>query len=382
MLGACQGRAILGGPTAPLAVGAYHSLGFGDACAGNRIDDFCTNQDVTEVLDYHSDDPTVADIIPAKEHPRAAMVTHQYYVVGKSAGLTTLVFKGMFTDGSIREDALDIRVEAPDTFKIAPTTCYDASAAPDLLATPGATEGFNLQMLAGNDVLTGWLPDAVTAEGLTEQFADEDANDYTWQAPATPGVVQLQSSIVTKVDGALKAFGPDQVTEIDLGAPQPAAFTQPDYLSLQVQMHVGGKSPCHSPPIEIHSSTPSVCSGPSGETVWSGGGTDAYTFVHAEGNCVLAGAMPGGPALNTQTFPVFFVQLPPADLLQPPDLGVPCPVEGGSACVDGYYDVATCHGGVWVFKSSCGGGQVCDFVPDSSAGCVAGTSCAQCRGLR
>jgi len=32
-------------------------------------------------------------------------------------------------------------------------------------------------------------------------------------------------------------------------------------------------------------------------------------------------------------------------------------------------------------KLTCSENQTCDFVPESSKGCVAGASCAVCRGL-
>lgn len=386
-LAGCKDKPILGNGPAPLAVGAYHSVWFGDVCdKEGRAFGLCTPHEVTEVLDFHSEAPTVVDVVPAKDHPRADRVTHAYYIVGKGAGQTSLVLNATLADGSTREFKTSVRVEAPDAFRVQPTTCYEASAAPDLLASAGSAEGFFLELLAGSEQLEGWLPDAVTADGVTEQFSDEDANDYVWQAPATPTVVQLQSSIVSKIDGQLKAFGPEQVTEIDIGGLNmfgSTSYSQPGDLDLSVRMLVGSQAPCHGVSIEIHAAAPSICSGPSGQTVWPAGALNGVAAVHAEGNCVLAGAaIPGGPPLNTQTIPIFLVQPPPVNLTQPPDLGVGCPVEGATACGGAYFDVLVCHGGQWIFHSGCSAGQTCDYVPDSTAGCVAGTSCAQCRGLR
>jgi hypothetical protein len=386
-LAACKDKTILGAGLRPVAVGAYQSVGFSDVCDKEDLAfGLCTPKPVTEVLDFHSDDPTVADIVLAKDHPRADQVTHAYYVVGKRSGQTSLALKAMLSDGSIREVTTSIRVEAPEAFRVSPNTCYDNSAAPDLLAIAGSTESFYLELLAGGEQLAGWLPDAVTADGLTEQFTDQDGNNYTWQAPASPGVVQLQSSVVTKIDGQLKAYGPEQVTEIDisgLNASGSTSYTQPGDLNLNISMLVGDQAPCHGFPIEVHSATPSICSGPAGETVWPAGALNGVASVHAEGNCVLAGAaVPGGPPLNAQTLPIFFVQPPPSDLPQRPDLGVPCPVEGATACGLAYLDVEVCRGGQWVAKASCASDQTCDFVPDSTPGCVAGGSCAQCRALR
>ena len=60
----------------------------------------------------------------------------------------------------------------------------------------------------------------------------------------------------------------------------------------------------------------------------------------------------------------------------------PCPVEGETACQYGYGQVGLCKSSHWVFQPLCPADQVCDFVPDTTAGCVAGTVCAKCRGLR
>jgi hypothetical protein len=380
-LGACKKEAFLLGPQTSLAVGAYHSLLFGDACPGANALYFCTDQPVTAVLDHHCDDPTVADVVLQKDHPQGALATHAYYVVGKKAGATTLVFKGMFADGTVRDARIPISVASADTLTVWPTTCYDASAAPDLVASVGATEGFSVAMTAGKETLAGWLPGAVTGDGVTEQFTDGDSNNFTWQAPASPSTVQLQSPSGATIRGALIAFAPAQVTEIDFSPERPAAFTQPGNVAFQPLIRVDGQAPCHALPIEIHSSTPAICSGPPGETVWLGGPNDGNAAVHAEGNCVLAGAGQGGPVLGAQSFPIFFVQAPPT-LADVPDRGLPCTVEGGTACDTSYASVLICRGGTWVFHASCGAAETCDFISDATQGCVAGSSCAQCRGLR
>jgi hypothetical protein len=384
ILAACNNHgASLAGPDHALAVGAYHSLEFGDAC-GSELYPFCTGEGVSEMLEFRSDDPTIADIVLGKDHPRGDLARHSYYVLGKKAGQTSLTFKARFSDGSVREDSTSIQVKAPDSFKLA-QLCGDDPEPANLLVALGNMDTFELDMLAGTDQLAGWLPGAVTADGLTELFDDEDWNIYVWQAPATPVVLPLQSGVVRKIDGTLTAFGPEQVTEIDLVSANPlsrAAFIQPGDFVVLTQVRVHGQAPCNGLPVELHSSTPSICSGPSGETVWMGdsqyGGRAA---VYAEGNCVLSVAMPGRALLNTQTFPVFFVQAPPSGL-QIPGFDTQCPVEGGTACAYGDDEVGVCQSGLWTLKSECPANQVCDYVPDSTPGCAAGASCARCRGLQ
>jgi hypothetical protein len=89
--------------------------------------------------------------------------------------------------------------------------------------------------------------------------------------------------------------------------------------------------------------------------------------------------MPGGPTLTTQTFPIFFVQAPPGGIATPGFLE-PCPTEGATACAAA--EVGVCQDGHWALKAECPAGQTCDYVPDSTPGCVAGAACARCRGLR
>ena len=386
-LAACHNHeSSLLGPQRPLAVGAYHSLVFGDACAeatDKFFTNFCTTEHVTDILQARSDAPTIADVILGTDHPRADVATHKFYVVGKGAGRTSLVFKGMFDDGSVRESKIDIRVEAVDALKL--VECNQPPA-DSLLVIVGRDESFELAMFAGSDQLAGWLPDAASADGLVQQFMDSDSMPYVWQAPATSVVEQVQSPIVPHAGLTLTAFSPGQVTAIDLTVPSPVAVTAPgDYnLNLATQVRVEGQTPCVSLPVELHSSTPAICSGRSGESVWQvEGGVQGYAVVHAEGTCVLGVSLPGGPVLTTKDIPIFFVQsrpFPPS----PETVSEFCRVEGETMCGGDYNAVSVCKGsnGTAPPSSHCAPGQVCDFVPDSTPGCIRGASCARCRGLR
>jgi len=388
MAGCKDHGATLFGPDRALAVGAYHGLSFADAC--NKAEGFaifCTSQVVTQIVEADTEDPSVAVVILAKDHPAGALARHEYYVVGKKAGKTSVVFKAMFDDGSVREDKIGVSVEAADTLRLASRCSDGGSAAPaNVLVSVGHGGTFYVEALAGNEQLDGWLPNAVIADGLTDTFLDDNLIFYSWQAPPTAVVIQPQSAAVPTVVGTLTAYGPDQVTEIVLSSANqlsPAAFTEPGDFFLTTAVLVHGQAPCQSLPVELRSSTPSICSGPSGETVWmadSDFGTHAT--VHAEGACVLEAAMPGGPVLTTQTFPVFFVQAPLAGS-DTPGFGQPCLVEGQTACA-GYasYEIGVCRGRQWTLKEECPLDQACDYVPDSTSGCAAGTTCARCRRLR
>jgi hypothetical protein len=229
----------------------------------------------------------------------------------------------------------------------------------------------------------GWLPGAVRGNGLSDG-SGEDATAYTWQAPAVPVTVSLRPGTVSKVQGTPTSFGPEKVTTIDLAAAsEPLSFIsleRPFYVETHVR--VRGQAPCRSTlPVELHSSTLSICSGAAGESAWMGDAYGGLATVHAEGNCGLGVSMPGGAVLGNKSFAIFNVQAPPADLELPGD-GNPCPVEGGTSCAYGYGDVGICQAGRWVEKTYCGSAQTCDFVSSSTKGCVSGASCAICRNQR
>ncbi len=60
-----------------------------------------------------------------------------------------------------------------------------------------------VEIYAGTEPLVGWLPNAVTGDGV-------------WQSPVMPAVVQLRSAYVANVIGSLTAFTQEQVTDIGM----------------------------------------------------------------------------------------------------------------------------------------------------------------------
>ena len=393
-LAACHDKdAFLSGPNGTLAVGAYLRFSFGDACNGEGgsgkvpMPSFCSSESVTDVLELSSSDPSVIGILAGADDPRGALGPDSYTMVGKKPGQATLTFKGNFSDGTTRQASTTVRVKAPDSIKL--VAGCGGPPATNLLALVGTQAAFDLEIYAGSDKLVGWLPNAATADGVTQGDGSSDGNHDAWQAPATPVVLQLQSSVVSKVTGTLTAFGPDQVTGITLLTSvtdddlQRPAYTQSgDSFYVSTAILVQGQSPCSNLPAEIHSSTPAVCSGPTGETVWAEDDSgDGKAFVQGEGVCTLGVSKPGGPVLATKSFPIFFVSEPPSGL-ESPGFGNTCSVEGGTACTVDYVQIGLCQSGHWVERPFCPADQVCDFVPDTTSGCVAGVVCAQCRGLR
>jgi len=391
IVAACNDKgAYLSGPEGTLAVGAYHRFDFGDACVYTPggsvpIPSFCSTEFVTEVLELSSSDPSVVEIISGADDPRGAIGPYSSTMVGKKPGQSTLMFKGNFSDGSVRQASATVQVKAPDSIKLV-AGCGGPPATN--LLTPVDTQAvFDLEIYAGTEKLVGWLPNAATADGVIQGDGSSDGNHDTWQAPSTPTMLTLQSPVVSKVTGTLTAFGPDQVTDFTITVSafddlMRAAYTEPGHdFYVQGIILVEGQSPCHNLSVEFHSSTPDVCSGPAGETVWTDSDAGNSTaVVHTEGLCTLGVSMPGGPVLATKSFPLFLVSAGPSGL-ETPSLGSACTVEGGTACPFTYAEPEVCRSGYWVEKPSCPADQVCDFVSDTTPGCVAGVVCAKCRGL-
>jgi hypothetical protein len=384
-LGACDDKgAVVYVSNQSLAVGSYTSIDFTDACGGGALSP-CITDGVTAVLESRTGDPNIADIVLGQDHPRAPAALNAYYLLAKKPGQTSVYFKGTFTDGSTRQASTTVTIKAPDVLAVDVTCQGNGMPSTNLLASLGGKSGFRLDLLAGTEKLDGFLPDAVTADGVTEEFNDENDNLYAWQVPATAGVTQLASPHGIPIDGLLTAYGPAQVTGMIFNSrnpDSPAAYFQPGPFYVNTQVVVQGQTPCDSLIAELRTATPDICSGPSGETVWPADDTTGgAATVHAEGACTLSVGLPGDSrTLNTATFPIFFVQPPPTGL-QTPGYQEPCPVEGGTSCDFGYGGIGLCKGGVWTEMTQCPFNQTCDFVPDTTPGCVAGASCARCRGL-
>ncbi len=377
---ACHKEALVGVSSARLTVGAYEPISYGDK-GGTLTGDWFV-QEVTEVLELTSSDPSVAAVIDRKDHPGGAAAMFDHYLLAKSAGQTTLHFKGRFEDGSVREASGTVRTAVADSAVMA-LACDNATTATNLLVPVGSQDQFTISLLAGDEALAGWMPNAVTADGVTQVY-DERLNPYVWRAPLSPMVLQLQSAAVPSVTGTLTAFGPEQVTEIGLVTSNDTyrnAFTAPSgSFDVQTSVVVSGQPVCRPLPAELHTMTPEICSGPAGETTLDGDKYRVSMTAHAEGICTVGASMPGGPVVSTLSFPVFSVSPPPD--WQGLAFGVPCPVKGATACQLGFGWLWTCRDTGWDQLAQCPADQVCDFVPDTTAGCVAGGSCARCRGLR
>jgi hypothetical protein len=396
-IAACGKDAQVLAPKGSLAVGAYAPIAYNDTCdlPGGKVPmpPSCIPHEVTELLELSASDPSVFEVVKAEDTGLGADAIAANYLVGRGPGEATLSFKGRFDDGSVRQATTTVRVKTPDTLKML-TFCDDWSSATTLVLPVQTSQEFAMAIYAGDEQLAGWMPNAVTATGVTQNgegttFADRPY--FVWQAPDAPVALQLQSAYVSHIIGSLTAFALDQVTDIILDVYQESyrnAFTEPGNLFVATNVGINGQASCRHYPVDLHTSTPAICSGAAGETDWPGDKFNGVVTVHAEGICTLTASWPKagvtlvpGPVPATRSFPVFLVNQPPSGA-ESFTSGGACTVAGETVCLNGRAGVGLCTSGHWVEQPHCPSDQVCDYLPGSSLGCTSGAVCAGCRALR
>ena len=390
---ACGKDAEINAPSGTLAVGAYSPLSWDDTCKlqalGGKIPapPTCIPHVATEVIDLSSSDPSVARVVAASDVPLDDAATAGYYVLGTGPGQATLTFKARFDDGSVRQATATLQVRVPDTIRIR-AICSDGYPVSNIVLPAGDQISFTVEIYAGTEQLVGWLPNAVTGDGvmLGNASSGDSQRPFVWQSPVTPAVVQLRSAYVSNVIGSLTAFTQAQVTDIGMQVyrteyrkafPESERVNGQAGVSVPTTVIVDGQPSCSALPVELYSATPAICTGPDGETDWGTNSWGGDVSVHGEGTCVLSASMQGRPIVATQSFPVFFV----SDGLELSAAAGACSAEGQTACQSGYVGVERCTSGAWVAGPQCPADQVCDVAPASSAACTAGSTCTRCRGL-
>src|SRR4051794_10208608 len=167
---ACNKEAMVGVSAGRLAVGASLPISYGDKTGYTLTGDWFVRP-VTEVLELTSSDPSVAEVIDRKDHPGGAAAMFDHYLLGKSAGQTTLHFKGRFADGSVREASSIVRTAVAEAAAMS-LACDNATTVSNLLVPLGGQDQFRISLLAGSEAgtetgseaLVGWMPNAVTAD--------------------------------------------------------------------------------------------------------------------------------------------------------------------------------------------------------------------------
>ena len=96
-------------------------------------------QSVTEVLELSSSDLSVSEVIDRKDHPGGAAAMFDHYLLGKSAGQTTLHFKGRFEDGSVRQASTIVHTAVADSAAMS-LACHNATTVSNLLVPVGSQD--------------------------------------------------------------------------------------------------------------------------------------------------------------------------------------------------------------------------------------------------
>jgi hypothetical protein len=381
--GSDEDAALQGPVNAPLAVGAYHGLSVSDACAGGGKLNFCSTERLVSVDSLVSRDPSIAEIVLPADVPRE-ISEDPYFVRGVGPGTAVLEFSATFDDGTTRTGTLDLEVRRANAAHIVAGCGIDESDV--VLAMPGETRSFEVRLFDGRTVLSGWHPDALeSVAGVTPWYLSDESNHFEWTAPTQPVRIGVTSPVVGRSAGTLRAFAPSEVTDVVVTSPNsaPLATSIGEAFYVDTKMTVDGVTVCNSQPGFLRTETPAVCSGPSGSQIWAAEShSRGSAVVNAEGICRLRASADGTTFFGVASFELFVVTAPAS--AEYAGFGNPCSVEGSSTCTYGFSSVAVCRDGFWSGSESdyCGPDRVCDFQDVSASGCVAGSTCAHCRGLR
>jgi hypothetical protein len=366
----------------PLAVGAYQSLRYGDACSGGGKISFCGSDRLVTLDELSSQNPEVAQIVLAADSP-AANDAASRFIFGVAPGKATLTFRGTFDDGSVRSAELELEVKQADR-AVMSTSCTGTKTS-EVITRPGGGAYFDVALFDHGTELAGFHPDAVVPmEGVTRSTAVDSVNRFTWTAPLEAGVFDVLSGLQPGRLGTLRAYGPSDVSDIVVDSPNGTSLNtwQLGRTRISATTKVRGVVPCDVSPVVFRTETPAVCSGPDGAETWPGedehGG---FVEMNGEGTCRVSGSADGVRFFRPASLRFFVVQEPGEEHFD--GFNEPCAVEGSTSCTYGdTSQVTLCREGRWVSGDRCGPTRTCDARDPSSSGCVAGGPCSECRAMR
>jgi hypothetical protein len=365
----------------PLAVGAYQSLRYGDACVGGGKVSFCGSERLVSLDELSSRDPGVVAIVLAADAPLASNTT-THFMFGVAPGTATLVFRGTFDDGSVRSAELEVQVRKAD--RVTMSTSCTGTETSRVVTKPGGEAYFDVKLFDRATELAGLHPDAVVSTvDLTRSTAFDSENKFTWTAPPEPGSVDVRSGVVAARVGTLLAYGPADVSDITVDSSNGSSLAtwKGGSTRIDATTKVGGVVPCDVAPVVFRTETPDVCSGPDGAASWAG--EDEYggfVEMNAEGICRVSASSDGVRFFRPGVFRFFFIQEPGDEKFD--GFNEPCAVEGSTSCTYGdTSQVTICREGRWATKEPCGPTRTCDARDPALSGCVAGGPCSACRNL-
>jgi hypothetical protein len=255
-------------------------------------------------------DPTVARILSQTETPAElwnnAAASDTIYLQGLKAGRTNLSAHADFSDGSHRSATATVAVKSIDA--LAPVTDCDGPVDLPLRTFPGDALMFEAALTNAGERLAGYIPGAIVGNGIVcgpgEHVLLADLSTVTicaWTAPATGGSTTLSSPLLPAFSAHLDIYAPADVTGIGIepgfGEEFGVVGNSP---GIKTYVKLAQGRPCKSMPVQAMTKSPSICTGPNGETEWS---SDSNHFVDylgtAVGDCVLALGAAGAASFPT-----------------------------------------------------------------------------------
>lgn len=290
-------------PSWPLAAGFFSHANIIDTGslttrrAGSVTSATSSNSSILSVLD-RSDVPTeFSSLFPSQ---------NEVFVKGLTPGSAELRIEAEFTDGSKRSAAADLRTVAVEAVSIEPIC--DGQADLPRTTFVGATYSFKVLLKGGGQQLSGYQPDAVQGTGISCQPSNKELglNDSTvclWRVPSTGGALALSSRYDAKFNASLDTYAGAEITGIraDQTTGAFAAVPAPGGRgTIGSYITVAGGRPCQTLPVQVKTTTPTVCTGPGGATSWSSDavGVLAYQAV-AVGECLLTLGVTGSDYTET-----------------------------------------------------------------------------------
>lgn len=252
-----------------LAVGAVHPITITDACPSGGKGNLCSTEKVTKINSVTSSDTRMAEVLPISAVPSEMREGNVEYVVqGRTPGKAGVRIEATFDDGSVRSDTIDVNIVAVDSVEPA-VQCPSGASDAQKLFPPGQSVLVSLRLLGAGGELKGAVPGALTGTGL-HQTTGLTSTRYQWIAPASPGAVTVTTRGLPPMQFTLESYAPDsiEIGALKLKVPSPDGVTLGQITPLDIALTVRGQKPCVYPGLDVTTRSPTVCSGPAGETAW------------------------------------------------------------------------------------------------------------------
>jgi hypothetical protein len=373
---------ITGPPYYPLAQGSYAPVAFVDGCPVTQ-NMTCKTEWLTSLEYFVSDQPSIAEIVDTSTLSADFGIASPYALHALKAGKATLRARGTFSDGTVRSATATFEVRAVTSVKL-PAVCPNGTLPPYYVSYGGQIRGA-VALYAGDQQLSGLLPDALAGQGLVISYPDprNDQVWFSWQAPNGPSQIVITSPYDPTLSVFVSSYTVMDVTSIKAESyPGPPVFLYgPGPLYVSTQAEVNGHPTCDEGFSIGKTLTPDVCTGPDGQAEWTGTYAFSLDFqVLKEGVCQISLGTVGGAYVTLHEESIFFPNGPEPD----PSwiIGYACDQNDFVACARDHAAALKCVNGDWKALISCPSDQICDYVSAADASCPGTVDCLQCRALR